>query len=276
MGEFPRPSRRGVPKQDQPRLPTKRLPLGSDDGEGEGSDEEEPPEPADSKSASESLMLAAAAALLEQGKKKKKKKRAWGISVAEGSGESSGSEELVAGAKGIALAAKLTRSMEAHPDQFLSEMRVRMDRHLGGSGSSDTAKSSRRAEDYVRQLPLEKQKVLGYHLWTLAQVYRMLREKNSVGAELCCLRGIAAAEQSMLDSHWRSAWPLTGLGEPPWPEWERSSAAIHKRSHHASPLLKESWVSVAVGRTKDEAFLRKQRNDAPPPREGGGGREGGR
>jgi hypothetical protein len=107
----------------------------------------------------------------------------------------------------------------------------------------------------------------------------MLREKDPVSAELCCLRGIAAAEQSILDSHWKSAWPLTGLGEPPWPEWERSSAAIHKRSHPASPLLSESWVSVAVGRTKDEAFLRKQRNDAPPPRDGqqgGGGQQGGR
>ena len=93
-----------------------------------------------------------------------------------------------------------------------------MDRHLGGvgqAGSRGSADDLRRAEDYVRQLPLEKQKVLGYPLWSPAHVYRLLRSANAAAAELACLRGIAAAEQSMLDTHWKSAWALSGASELP-------------------------------------------------------------
>ena len=232
--------------------------------EEEEAEEHEPGGPAAKQSASETLMLAAAAALLGKTKKDKRKKKAFGISAGgDESGGSSDSDSVVMGAKGMALSAKLARSMEQHPDQFLKEMQGRMDRHLSGGSSSATGTSlePRRAEDYVRQLPLEKQKVLGYHVWSLAHIYRQLQAGDEKGAQLSCLRGIASAEQSLLDQHWRSAWQLSGASEPPWSEWERTNAATHRRSHTASPLLSEAWVSVALARTKDESFLRKQRQD---------------
>ena len=70
----------------------------------------------------------------------------------------------------------LVRSMETHPKEFATEFRERMDRHLGGNGSSSSAQDPRRAKAYARQLPLEKQRVLGYHVWTLAAIYKQLRK----------------------------------------------------------------------------------------------------
>ena len=131
----------------------------------------------------------------------------------------------------------------------------------------------------MRELPLEKQRVLGYHVWTLAAVYHQLRLGDAAQAELSCLRGLAAAEQPLLDGHWQSAWALTGLAEPPWPQWELTNLPSHRRTHATSPLLAETRVSAAIGRTKDNAFLRKQRSERGPKTEApgdAGSKRGGR
>ena len=84
---------------------------------------------------------------------------------------------------------------------------------------------------------------------------------------------IAAVEQQLLDGHWRSAWTLTGLSEPPWTAWERTSQAVHRRTFTSSPLINANWLAAAISKSKDDAYLRKQRF-SPNDQHGGGG-EGG-
>ena len=162
------------------------------------------------------------------------------------------------GARGLLAAAKLNRSMTAHPELFSKVMRDRAAQHLSG-GESAGSDDPRLLEAYCRQIPLEKQKLLGYHLTAVSHIYRALREGRPAQAELLCLRAAAAVEQSTLDGHWATAWNLSSLPETPWGDWERTSVATHRRSHAASPLLSEAWVSTAIFRVKDEAYLKQQR-----------------
>ena len=134
-----------------------------------------------------------------------------------------GSSGSLKGGQGILLASRLFRSMEKHPKEFVQEMQTRMDEHLGPKPGTLTC--PRRAEDYCRQVPLERQKVLGYHLWTMAQVYRQLMEGNSELAKLSCLRAIAATEQAVLDGETTAE---ESQGEVP--ELSKNYAAILSRS----------------------------------------------
>ena len=49
---------------------------------------------------------------------------------------------------------------------------------------------------------------------------------------------------------------------------ERTSCAAHRRAFTSSSLLSEAWISAAIGRTRDETFLRKQRHDGKDHSEG--------
>ena len=211
------------------------------------------------------LMLAAAG-LIQRGqsesapKKKKKKKRIFGLEhlpVGGDGSESSGSEGAPAGGSGgLMRARQLMASMQEEPKAFNTEMRSRLMAHLARGADSEHL-----LVEYVTQLPLEKQRFLGYFVWTMAQLNRELCAGRVEAAQLLTIRMVASIEQSLLDGHWRSAWPLSGLAEPPWTAWERTSCSAHRRAFTASPLLAESWVSAAIGRTRDETYLRKQRHD---------------
>ena len=111
-------------------------------------------------------------------------------------------------------------------------------------------------------MPLEYQKHLGYFLWTMSHASRLLTEGKNDQAHLLLWRATASVEQSILDSHWRTAWGISGLQEPPFQSWEGTSAASHRRVHPVSHLLPEPWVSTAIAKVRDEKFLRDQR-DAP-------------
>ena len=80
----------------------------------------------------------------------------------------------------------------------------------------------------------------------------------------------------MLDGHWRFAWNLTGLDDPPWTVWARTSVAEHRKAHTAWPLLNEVWVGAAIGNSRGDLYLRKQRftsgADGAAEKPPGGGR----
>ena len=153
-------------------------------------------------------------------------------------------------------ARQLMKSMQDEPRAFNGEMRQRLMDHLARGADSEHL-----LVEYVMQLPLEKQKFLGYFVWAMAQLNRELFAGRTEAAQLLTIRMVASIEQSLLDGHWRTAWPLTGLAEPPWTAWERTSCPAHRRAFTASPLLSDAWVQAAIGRTREETFLRKQRND---------------
>ena len=158
--------------------------------------------------------------------------------------------------------AKLMRQMDLHAAEFNQAMRGRLVETLLEPGDD-----VKRALQFAERLPLENQKILGYFVWSVANLNKDLAAGKVAQAELRSLRILAGIDQYLLDGHWRSGWALTGLGEPPWPTWEKSSLKVHKRTFSASPLLPDEWVSMAIAKAKGDAFLRGQRQQPIPPAE---------
>ena len=251
-------------------------------------------------------LLLLVADLLREGRaapstKKKKRKKIFGLSDTGSPLEASdetGSDEAddgngmagqLRGVKGAMLQERLDKAMTTHPEEFYTDMRRRMIKHLAKDGDGP-----QRAFQFSQQMPLEKQKVLGYFAWTLSHIDSLLYQGRTSEAKLGVLRGLACIDQHLLDGHWTTAWPLVGAGrEPPWPVWEQSSAQVYKRTNTTSALLNEAWVSASLSKIKDDQFFRKQRfsgnrdpkkdkdkdqegGDGEAPPGGGGGGRGGR
>ena len=216
----------------------------------------------------------------EQPREAKSRKRIFGLPAqAAGSDESgSGSDAEVGGLKGVRgllVNERLTESMERHPARFRSDMRHRLLRHLGVSEDGP-----RRAFEYAMQMPIERQRVMGYFLWTLCHLDELMYHERYEEARLATMRGIAMVDQHLLDGHWTTSWPMLGCRhEPAWASWEKTQVTTHRRTFTASPLLNEMWVSASLGKAKDEAWLRKNRfapggHPLPPPgAPGGAGQE---
>ena len=149
--------------------------------------------------------------------------------------------------------------MDAEPRAFNTEMRGRMQEHL--AASQDEPQLALR---YAQGLPVEQSRLLGFFVWSIASLNQGLAAGRADHAELLSLRLLAALEQSMLDRHWQRAWGVTGLPEPAWPGWSRTSLQTHRKTHTSSPLLLENWVAMAIQKTKDEQFLRRNRNTPSP------------
>ena len=197
----------------------------------------------------------------EQPKEARSKKRIFGLPAghAEGSDESgSGSDAEVGGLKGVRgllISERLTESMERHLARFRTDMRRRLLRHLGVSEDGP-----RRSFEYAMQMPIERQRVMGYFLWTLCHLDKLMYHERYEEARLATLRGIAMIDQRCLDGHWTTSLPMFGCRhEPGWASWEKTQLGTHRRTFTASPLLNEMWISASLGKAKDEAWLRKNR-----------------
>ena len=225
-------------------------------GAGEDDDEDEEPF-VDPRDPTGSLMLAAAQALLDsRSLARRKKSRVFGLDDDDDS--RSGGEEGLKGSRGLARHAKLVRSMARNPEAFLANVRDRAARHVSGADGAG-ADDPRLLESYVRQIPLEHQKHFVYYLWTMAHASRLMTEGKTEQAHLLLWRATASVEQSLLDGQWKTAWGVSGLPEPPWADWERTDARVHRLTFPASPLMPETWVSTAIAKVRDEKFLRDQR-----------------
>ena len=162
-------------------------------------------------------MLAAARTLTREAddnqrkEKKKKKKKVFGLDD-EGSSSEEGDCPVGRGSRGVQLASRLMRSMDENAASFNQDMRLRMQEALG-----EAEDHSARATQYAGQPLLQNQKLMGYFVWSIAHINRDLRAGKAEAAELRTMRVLAAIEQNLLDQHWRTAWLLTGLPEPPWP-----------------------------------------------------------
>lgn len=93
---------------------------------------------------------------------------------------------------------------------------------------------------------------------------------NHDKAQLVLMLTLAAVEQYHLDQNWQSAWRLTHLGLPPFPEWKVRETSVHQlRVDHAhSRLIHATWAAAVTARLKDEEALIKRRGapKAAPPR----------
>ena len=148
----------------------------------------------------------------------------------------SGSSEGAVGLKGsraIVEAARLEAAMASNPAAFSEMMRDRAARHFADADSSGST-GPRFLGDCCRRIPLEKQNLLGYHLWTISRVLRSLWEGYAEGAELICFLAAAMTEQALLDGHWH-AGPEQRCGGGP--------AASHAGTKWDSFLSMDgSWV----------------------------------
>ena len=198
----------------------------------------------------------------------------------EGGSSGSGSDSDVSpagGARGMLQAKRLLKSMSEEPKAFNAEMRSRLMAKLATATDTEHL-----LVENVTRLPLEKQRYMCYFVWTLAQLNGELEAERVEAAQLLTMRMVASIDQAILDGHWRTAWPLTGLAEPPWPTRESSSLSAHRRAFASSSLLSEAWVSTTIGRTRDEQFFEKKRHDekdggaAATPGDAAGSKAGGR
>ena len=140
------------------------------------------------------MMLAVARAIDRpaQDDQAKQKKQIFGLSDRHQSGSDSSEDGTTRrGVSGTALATRLVRNMDAHPKAFNDDMRDRMVEAMGEAVDHD-----KRAVLYVQSLPLEKQKVLGYFAWAVAQLNVDLRAGRVARAELRTMQLIAAIQQN--------------------------------------------------------------------------------
>lgn len=168
-------------------------------------------------------------------------------------------------------AKRLLTFRSKEPKAFTAEMRSCLMAQL--ATATDTGHLLVR---YVTRLPLEKQRYPGYGMWTMAQLNRELEAGRVEAGQLLTIRMVASIEQAILDGHWWTAWPLTGLAGPPWATWERSSLSAHRLAFASSSLLSEaprppggrgtSSSSGSRGTTRRMAERRRRRAMRPARR----------
>ena len=182
-----------------------------------------------------------------------------------GSGSDDGTTGSMPGSRGTAASLRLKEAMKKHPEKFIAEIR----RRAAAAMEDDrmTFQPDLAIRFLAEEVPVQQQKAMGYLLNGIAHVNRALHEGRSQDAELLTWRLLAAGDQCCLDGTWRTAWGVTGLAEPNWGRWGQLDVALLRRTHGASRLLGNSWVSIKTQRLKDAAFLMKQRNT--PPGKGG-------
>ena len=215
----------------------------------------------------------------EDPNKKKKKRPVFGLDGG-GDGEEddsgSGSEDggkfpAMAGSKGAAASIRLRETMRRHPLQFAADMRRQAAEALE---EPSLATSSEVMLRYVtEEVPVQNQKAMGYLMYGLAHVHKLLMEDKKGEAELLTLRLIAAGDQTCLDGTWRTGWALCGLSEPAWNRWAQLDLQTLRKTHGASRLLNESWVAVETQRMRDVQYLVKQRPGGGPGEKGAAKKE---
>ena len=198
--------------------------------------------------------------------RKKRKKPIFGLEDAlgeagedeeSGSSDDAGKLPALAGAKGAAASARLRESMHRHPERFSAEIRRRAAESLM---EPTLATSSDGISRYIaEEVPVNGQKAMGFLLFGLGQVHRLVMEGKAKEAELLILRLIAASDQACLDGTWKTGWALTGLPEPAWAKWSQIDLATLRKTHGTSRLVSESWTAVETQRLRDTQYLVRQR-----------------
>jgi len=183
----------------------------------------------------------------------KQKKKIAGLVNSDDSDADDGLGPLAGSRHSMALE-KLHTAMRRPPAPFATRMETLA---ADVAGVSDLAKVG---EKYVAdQLPVGKQKTLGYMAHLLGQIHTAAHEKDLDRVRFLSMAGITMAEQFSLDENWQTAWRMFGMAVPPWVDWAQSDAATLRREHAHARTADGRWVSAVVGAFKDEEVLRKKR-----------------
>ncbi|CAE8630790.1 unnamed protein product [Polarella glacialis] len=161
---------------------------------------------------------------------------------------------------------RLKRSMKTNPAAF-ADVIEQLAANTLGTEEADQDTMERHVRD---ELPVGKQKTLGYCVWILLAVHKSLRKKEFDQARLHVDMGFAVIEQFLLDSNWTSAWRMTQLSPPPFAAWSAGEGPLStlQRELAHSRLVEPTWAAAIIARRRDEEILVKRRR-AP-----GGGRKG--
>ena len=80
----------------------------------------------------------------------------------------------------------------------------------------------------AEQLPISRQKTLGYMSSLLRQIHEAAVEGNTACVRFLAMAGICMNEQFCLDENWSPRWRLFGLQTAPWTDWMRKRRGAGK------------------------------------------------
>ena len=114
-----------------------------------------------------------------------------GGSGSEGSSSGEGEVDRISlpGVQGSLINAKLARSMQDNADLFYQDLQAPMIAHL-----AKTSDGPRRTVQYATQMPLAKQRMLGFFTWGVAHVDFVLDQGKVSEARLAVLRLLACID----------------------------------------------------------------------------------
>ena len=195
--------------------------------------------------------------LVDKNTKSKKKKVGLALGASSGSDEEEDPLRRLSGAKGTLLQERLRQSMDNSPADYIAAIEA-----LAASCLGQTTASPETMERYCREeMPIGQDRNMGHLVWVMTKAAGLLRAKQHEKAHLLLLLGLAAAEQFKLDQNWNTAWRLTHLAQPPFPEWRvRDPNLVQLRQDFAhSRLIHSTWAAAVSAKLKDEEMLVKRR-----------------
>ena len=152
---------------------------------------------------------------------------------------------------------KLKSSMKSHPKSFHQAI-LQNAKDVVGEDFADAYQVMKVfTED---ELPIGKQRTLGWAAWMMLNVYGQLHSGKKDSAMMLCLLSLGLMEQSALDGHWGRAAKVWPLPPPPFAKWRSTDnvAELQKEFAH-SRLLEKTWMQGVASDLRDEEVLFKGR-----------------
>jgi hypothetical protein len=151
---------------------------------------------------------------------------------------------------------KNRQGLKNKPKKFRMQMEANMQTATCEASLSDSSCFKFCKEN----MPVGKQRVLGYMTHLLCHLHAAQTKGNTEEARLLTMSGLMALDQFSIDGHWETAWRLTGLSEPPWHSWaERNVEELKKEYRGKSQLAEKMWLAALIAESKDDDYLASKR-----------------
>ena len=95
----------------------------------------------------------------------------------------------------------------------------------------------------------------------LANIHGSFVPGNADRARMLTLGTLMALDQSLLDGQWELGSRLTGLPLPRWHLWSNQDTRPAARAAR-SLLAEPEWIAAAIGESKDEDYVKKNRTQS--------------
>ena len=118
------------------------------------------------------------------------------------------------------------------------------------------------ATEYVeRHTLLGTRRESAYLAMALANIHGSFVAGNADRARMLTLGTLMALDQSLLDGQWELGSRLTGLPLPRWHLWHNQDTRPSARAAR-SLLAEPEWIAAAIGKSKDEGYVKKNRTQS--------------